>query len=164
VVFVAIRIPLVLTAGFPTSDHMGTKTETPSCMGTKTETLVVDGTEVPVGSVRGFRAARTGAFVIRWLSYSRGRPSAPRIVVVPTESFESVSQLIDRVSDSTEGVVDDRPAGADHRESVRTLRDRSPPEAYSAWGTASASLSAVSFDMPATSVHSPPMAVEMVFY
>ena len=91
-VFVASWIPLVLTAAFPTSGHMDTETET----------LVVDGTEVPVGSVRDFRAARIGTFVVCWLSYLRGMPSAPRIIVVPSESFEQVSQLIDRVSESTE--------------------------------------------------------------
>lgn len=93
VVFIASWIPLVLTAGFPTSGHVDLETET----------LVVDGTDVPVGAVQGFRAARIGALVICWLSYSRGMPSAPRIIVIPSEPFESVSQLIDSVSTSTEG-------------------------------------------------------------
>lgn len=92
VVFVASWVPLVLTAGFPTSGHMDPETET----------LVVDGTEVPVDAVQGFRGARIGAFVICWLSYSRGRPSAPRVIVIPSAPFESVSQLIDCVSNSTE--------------------------------------------------------------
>jgi hypothetical protein len=90
VVFVASWIPLVLTAGFPTSGHVNPETET----------LVVDGTEVPVDAVQGFRTARIGTFVICWLSYSRGMPSAPRVIVVPSEVFESVRQLIDRVSES----------------------------------------------------------------
>jgi hypothetical protein len=92
VVFVAGWIPLVLTAGFPTGGHANLETET----------LVVEGTEVPLDGVRRFRAAPVGVFVVCWLSYSRGMPSAPRVIVVPSESFEPVSQLIDRVSDSTE--------------------------------------------------------------
>jgi hypothetical protein len=91
VVFIASWIPLVLTAGFPTSGHVDPETET----------LVVDGTEVPVDAVQGFRTARIGTFVICWLSYSRGTPSASRVIVVPSEVFESVRQLIDRVSEST---------------------------------------------------------------
>jgi hypothetical protein len=90
VVFIASWIPLVLTAGFPTGGHVDPETET----------LVVDGTEVPVDAVQGFRTACIGTFVICWLSYSRGMPSAPRIIVVPSEVFESVRQLIDRVSES----------------------------------------------------------------
>jgi hypothetical protein len=66
----------------------------------ETETLVVDGTEVPVDAVQGFRTARIGTFVICWLSYSRGMPSTPRVIVVPSEVFEPVRQLIDRVSES----------------------------------------------------------------
>jgi len=92
VVFVASWIPLVLTAGFPTSGQADLETET----------LAVDGTEVPLDGVRRFRAAPVGRFVVCWLSYSRGMPSAPRVIVVPSGSFEPVSQLIDRVSDSTE--------------------------------------------------------------
>jgi hypothetical protein len=90
VVFIASWIPLVLTAGFPTSGHVDP------------ETLVVDGTEVPVNAVQGFRTARIGTLVICWLSYSRGMPSAPRVIVVPSEVFESVHQLIDRRSESAE--------------------------------------------------------------
>jgi hypothetical protein len=92
VVFVASWVPLVLTAGFPMSGHVDPETET----------LVVDGTEVPVDAVQGFRRVRIGAFVICWLSYLRGSPSAPRIIVLPSGSFESVSQLVDRASGSAE--------------------------------------------------------------
>jgi len=92
VVFVASWIPLVLTAGFPTSGRADLETET----------LVVDGTEVPLDGVRRFRAAPVGTFVVCWLSYSRGMSSAPRVIVVPSETFESVSQLIGRASESTE--------------------------------------------------------------
>lgn len=92
VVFIASWIPLVLTADFPTSGHVDPVTET----------LVVDDTEVPVGAIQGFRAARIGTFVICWLSYSRGMPSSPRVIVIPSEPFERISQLIDCVSTSTE--------------------------------------------------------------
>ena len=92
VVFVASWIPLVLTAGFPTSGQTDLETET----------LVVDGTGVPLDGVRSFRAVPVGTFVVCWLSYSRGMPSAPRVIVVPSGSFEPISQLIGRASDSTE--------------------------------------------------------------
>jgi hypothetical protein len=92
VVFVASWIPLVLTAGFPTSGHVDPEAEE----------LVVEDTEVPLDGVQRLRAAHVGTVVVCWLSYSRGMPSAPRIIVVPSGAFESVSQLLDRSSDSTE--------------------------------------------------------------
>lgn len=90
-VFVASWIPLVLTAAFPTSGHADLAAKT----------LVVDETEVPLQEVRTFRTISVGAFAVCWLSYTRGSPTAPRIVVLPTDSVDAVANLIDAVPESS---------------------------------------------------------------
>jgi hypothetical protein len=86
-VFIASWIPLVLTAAFPTSGHADLDAGT----------LVVDETEVPLKAVRTFRAISTGTFAVCWLSYIRGDPTAPRIVVLPSDYVDTVAELIDTV-------------------------------------------------------------------
>jgi len=90
-VFVASWIPLVLTAAFPTSGHADQATET----------LVVDETEIPLQEVRTFRAISMGTFTVYWLSYTRGSPTAPRIVVLPSDYVDAVANLIDAVPESS---------------------------------------------------------------
>jgi hypothetical protein len=92
-VFVASWVPLVLTAAFPTSGHADPAGET----------LVVDGTEVPLQAVRGVRALPVGAFAVCGLSYTRGVPTAPRIVVLPPDYVDTVTHLIDAVPESSNG-------------------------------------------------------------
>jgi len=90
-VFIASWVPLVLTAAFPTSGHAGLRTET----------LVVDETEVPLEAVRTVRAISMGTFAVCLLSYSRGAPNAPRIVVLPSDYVDAVASLIDTVPESS---------------------------------------------------------------
>ncbi|MFD1635276.1 hypothetical protein ACOZ4L_15905 (plasmid) [Haloplanus ruber] len=89
-VFIASSIPLVLTAAFPTSGYADPVAET----------LVVDETEVPLKTVQTFRAISIGTFAICWLSYTRGAPTAPRIVVLPSDYVHIVANLIDTVPES----------------------------------------------------------------
>ncbi|AXG10542.1 hypothetical protein [Haloplanus rubicundus] len=95
-VFVASWIPLVLTAAFPTSGHADLAAKT----------LVVDETEVPLQEVRTFRTISVGTFAVCWLSYTRGSPTAPRIVVLPSDYVDAVATLIDAVPESSN---DERP-------------------------------------------------------
>jgi hypothetical protein len=90
-VFVASWIPLVLTAAFPTSGHADLAAKT----------LVVDETEVPLQEVRAFRAISVGTFTVYRLSYTRGSPTAPRIIVVPSDYVDAVANLIDAVPESS---------------------------------------------------------------
>jgi len=90
-VFIASWIPLVLTAAFPTNGRADLATET----------LVVDETEVPLEAVRTFRVISMGPFAVCWLSYIRGAPTAPRIVVLPSDYVDAVATLIDTVPESS---------------------------------------------------------------
>jgi hypothetical protein len=90
-VFIASWIPLVLTAAFPTNGHADLAAET----------LVVDDTEVPLKAVRTFRAISVGTFAVCWLSYTRGYPTAPRIIVLPSDYVDTVVTLIDTVPESS---------------------------------------------------------------
>lgn len=87
-VFIASWAPLVLTAAFPTNGHADVETRT----------LVVDGTEVPLEAISQFRTVSHGAFTMYWISYSRGAPTAPRIIFVPTEHTEMIADLVDATS------------------------------------------------------------------
>jgi hypothetical protein len=89
-VFVASWVPLVLTAAFPTSGHADLASKT----------LVVDETEIPLQEVRAFRAIPRGPFAVCWLSYTRGSPTAPRIVALPSDYVDTVANLIDTVPKS----------------------------------------------------------------
>jgi hypothetical protein len=90
-VFVASWVPLVLTAAFPTSGYADLASKT----------LVVDETEIPLQEVRTFRTISMGPFAVCWLSYTRGSPSAPRIVVLPSDYVDAVANLIDAVPESS---------------------------------------------------------------
>jgi len=90
-VFVASWIPLVLTAAFPTSGHADLAAKI----------LVVDETEVPLQEVRAFRAISMGPFAVCWLSYTRGSPTAPRIVVLPSDYADAVATLIGAVPETS---------------------------------------------------------------
>lgn len=90
-VFIASWVPLVLTAAFPTTGHADLATAT----------LVVDDTEVPLQEVRTFRAVSVDTFAVCWLSYTRGAPTAPRVVVLPSDYVDVVADLIDAVPESS---------------------------------------------------------------
>jgi len=92
-VVVASWVPLVLTAGFPTSGRADREAGT----------LVVDGTEVPLGGVRALRTVSVGAFAVCWLSYARGVPTAPRLVVLPSGRLDAVSDLVEAGRDTSAG-------------------------------------------------------------
>lgn len=85
-VFVASCVPLVLAAHFPTT----------GAVDVAAETLVVDGTAVPLDAVRGHRTVTAGPFAVYWLSYARGNPNAPRLLVVPTDCTEPITALLER--------------------------------------------------------------------
>jgi len=93
VVFIASWVPLVLTAAFPTSGHAD-----PS-----DGTLVIDGTEVPLEAVSGFRMGSVGTFAICWLSYTRGVPTAPRVIVLPSNHVNVIAELIETGTESSKG-------------------------------------------------------------
>ena len=84
-------MPLILTAAFPTSGRADLTTET----------LIVNDTEVPLDAVSSFRAVSVGPLVACWLSYTRGVPTAPRLVTFPSHYFETVIGLIDTASESS---------------------------------------------------------------
>lgn len=88
VLFVASCVPLVLTAGFPTTGRASPDGET----------VVVDGTELPLEALDGYRVLQAGGVVVCWLSYPRGAPSAPRVVAVPVDAFESLAPVLERAS------------------------------------------------------------------
>jgi len=91
VVFIASWVPLVLTAAFPTSGHADPAAGT----------LVVDDTEVPLDAVSEFRTLSVGTFVVCWLSYTRGVPTAPRIILLPSNYVDVVADLIETGTDSS---------------------------------------------------------------
>jgi hypothetical protein len=91
VVFIASWLPLVLTAAFPTSGHADPAAGT----------LVVDDTEVPLDAVSEFRAVSVGTFAVCWLSYTRGVPTAPRIILLPPNYVDVVAELIETGTDSS---------------------------------------------------------------
>lgn len=84
-VFIGSWIPLVLTAAFPTT----------GAADVEAETLVVNGTDVPLEAVRQSRAISIRAFTVYWMSYSRGVPTSPRIIVVPIEHTKTIDTLLD---------------------------------------------------------------------
>lgn len=84
-VFIASWVPVILTAGFPTSGYV----DRPG------KTLVVDDTEVPLDAVNAFRTVSVEAFAVCWLSYTRGVPTAPRIILLPSEYLDVVSNLLE---------------------------------------------------------------------
>lgn len=90
-VFIASWVPVILTAAFPTSGHVDRTGGT----------LVVDNTEVPLGAVSAFRTLSMGTFTVGWLSYTRGVPTAPRIVKLPSDYLDVVSALIETEPDTS---------------------------------------------------------------
>lgn len=90
-VFIASWVPVILTAAFPTSGHVDRTGGT----------LVVDDTEVPLGAVSAFRTLSMGTFTVGWLSYTRGVPTAPRIVKLPSDYLDVVSALIETEPDTS---------------------------------------------------------------
>jgi len=91
VVFIASWVPLVFTAAFPTSGHADPAAGT----------LVVDDTEVPLDAVSGFRAVSVGTFAVGWFSYTRGVPTAPRLILLPSNYVDVVTDLIETGTDSS---------------------------------------------------------------
>ena len=85
VAFAASWLPFALVAEFPTEGRAN-----PS-----EGSLVVDGDRVPLASVESYRALPLREFVLCWVSYSRGVPSAPRTLILPRESFDRVRSLLD---------------------------------------------------------------------
>ncbi|WP_338741269.1 hypothetical protein [Haloplanus salilacus] len=83
-VVVAGWVPVVLTAGFPTSGRADRVAGT----------LTVDGTGIPPDSVRTVRAVTIDTVAVCWLSYTRGVPTAPRLVLVPSDYLDTVSTLL----------------------------------------------------------------------
>jgi hypothetical protein len=90
-VFIASWVPIILTAGFPTSGSVDQSEET----------LIIDKTEVPVNAVKTFRTVSMGTFAVCWLSYTRGVPTAPRIIILPSSSLDIVSNLLEKSSDTS---------------------------------------------------------------
>lgn len=91
VVFIASWVPVIIVAAFPTSGHADLT------MGT----LVVNDTEVPLKAVNAFRTLSVGAVAVCWLSYTRGVPTASRIIILPSSYLDVVSELIDTGPDSS---------------------------------------------------------------
>lgn len=89
-VFVASWVPVVLTAGFPTTGRVD------RAVGT----LTVDDTEIPLEAISAVRSIHIDTFAVCWLSYTRGVPTAPRLVVVPSSALDSVSALIETGTDT----------------------------------------------------------------
>jgi len=92
VVFIASWVPVVLTAAFPTTGTADSASDT----------LVVDDTEVPLDAVSACRACSVDTFAVCWLSYTRGVPTAPRIVILPSSALDAVSNLIATEPDSSQ--------------------------------------------------------------
>lgn len=90
-VFIASWVPVILTAAFPTSGHVDRMAGT----------LVVDDTEVPLGAVSAFRTLSMGTFTVGWLSYTRGVPTAPRLIKLPSDHLDVVSTLIETGPDTS---------------------------------------------------------------
>ncbi|SDY85765.1 hypothetical protein SAMN05216564_11219 [Halopenitus persicus] len=90
-VFMASWVPVVLTAAFPTSGYADRAEGT----------LVIDDTEVPLEAVSAFRVVSIDTFVLCWLSYTRGVPTAPRIIVLPSSCLDVVSNLIETAPDAS---------------------------------------------------------------
>ena len=90
-VFIASCVPLVLTAAFPTSGHAAVTMET----------LVVDDTEIHLQEVRTFRTLSVDTFAVCRLSYRRGTPSAPRIIILPSDYVNVVAGLIENIPESS---------------------------------------------------------------
>lgn len=84
-VFIASWVPVVLTAAFPTSGRADRTAGS----------LVVDDTEVPLDAINAFRAVSIGTFAVCWLSYTRGVPTAPRIVLLPSSRLDVVSSVLE---------------------------------------------------------------------
>lgn len=91
VVFIASWVPLVLTAAFPTSGHAE------PAVGT----LAIDDTEVPLEAASGFRMVSVGTFAVCWLSYTRGVPTASRLIFLPSNYVDVVTDLIDTGTESS---------------------------------------------------------------
>ncbi|SFG91240.1 hypothetical protein SAMN04488063_3264 [Halopelagius inordinatus] len=92
VLFAVSWIPMVLTAGLPTEGHT-----TPEA-----DTLVVDGSRIPLDAVDGYRTVAVGGAGVCWLSYARGVPRAPRVVVVPRATLDSVRAVLEDAENRTE--------------------------------------------------------------
>lgn len=90
-VFIASWVPVILTAAFPTSGRVD------RTLGT----LVVDEKEVPIGAVSAFRTLSVDTFTVCWLSYTRGVPTAPRIIKRPSNYLDAVSDLIEAEPDTS---------------------------------------------------------------
>ncbi|MFC7174959.1 hypothetical protein ACFQL0_19585 [Haloplanus litoreus] len=56
--------------------------------------LVVDETEIPLEAINAFRAVSVGTVAVCWLSYTRGVPTASRIIILPSNYLDVVSELI----------------------------------------------------------------------
>lgn len=83
--FAVSWIPTALTAGFPTEGRAAPETGT----------LVVDGASIPLDAVEGYRIVAVGGGAVCRLSYARGVPRAPRIVVVPRTALDSVRTVLE---------------------------------------------------------------------
>lgn len=91
VVFVASWAPLVITAAFSTSGHADLAVGT----------LVVDETEIPLEAINAFQAVSVGTVAVCWLSYTRGVPTPSRIIILPSNYLDVVSELIDTEANSS---------------------------------------------------------------
>lgn len=92
VLFAVSWIPMVLTAGFPTEGRVAPEADT----------FVVDGSRIPLDAVDGHRTVAVGGAGVCWLSYARGVPRAPRVVVVPRATLDSVRAILEDAENRTD--------------------------------------------------------------
>lgn len=90
-VFIASWVPVIVTAGLPTSGSVDRSEGT----------FIVDDREVPLDAVKAFRTVPVGTFVACWLSYTRGVPTAPRIILLPSSYLDIVSNLFKKTPDTS---------------------------------------------------------------
>jgi hypothetical protein len=92
-VFLVGGVALVFTAAFPTTGRVDPAAGR----------FVVDGSEVPLASVRRVRTASAGPVAVCLLSYVRGAPRAPRLVCFPPGVLADVREAIDRAGPPADG-------------------------------------------------------------
>ena len=88
IVFIGSWIPLLITAEFPISGHVELTGKS----------FVAKNIEIPLQSVQHYRTFSAGVLVFCWLSYARGIPRAPRMVIVPRENLVVVRELLEEAT------------------------------------------------------------------
>lgn len=85
IVFIGSWIPLSITAEFPIEGYAKLNEKL----------FVAKNTEIPLQSVQNYRTFSAGTLTFCWLSYARGVPKAPRMVIVPREDFVVAQTLLE---------------------------------------------------------------------